>query len=149
MIEMQTLIRFADRAFVLKIFLLILLFSLFPIAEVLLFFHAGAEFGNYFVLACATGTGLLGLAVATRQAWKIIGRLRFKIRNGVYPEREFQYLAGIMAASFLLLIPGFITDTLGLILFLPMFRNPLGRGITRGMDRRLKQAYEYLKIYDL
>jgi len=149
MIEMQTLIRFADKAFVLKIFLLLLLCSLFPIAEVLLFFHAGAEFGNYFVLACAAGTGLLGLMVATRQAWKTIGKLRYKIRNGVYPEREFQYLAGIMVASFLLLIPGFITDALGIILFLPMFRNPLGRGITRGMDRRLKQAYEYLKIYDL
>lgn len=149
MIEMQTLIRFADKGFVLKLFLLLLLFSLFPIAEVVLFFHAGAQFGNYFVLACAAATGLLGLAIATRQSWKTIARIRKKILNGVYPEREFQFLAGILAASFLLLIPGFITDLLGLLFFFPLFRNPLGRGIARSMDRRLKQAYEYLKIYDL
>ena len=149
MIEMQTLIRFADKGFVLKLFLLILLFSLFPIAEVLLFFHAGAKFGNYFVLACAAGTGLLGLVIAVRQSWKTIGRLREKVRNGIYPEREFQYLAGIVAASFLLLVPGFITDALGIIFFLPIFRNPVGRGITRVLGGRLKQAYEYLKIYDL
>jgi UPF0716 protein FxsA len=149
MIEMQTLIRFADKGFVLKLFLLLLLFSLFPIAEVLLFFHVGAEFGNYFVLACAVGTGLLGLAVATRQAWKIITRIRTKTKDGEYPRRDVQYLAGILVAGFFLLIPGFITDFLGLLFLLPLFRNPLGRGITRSMEPRLKQAYEYLKVYDL
>lgn len=149
MIEMRTLIRFADRGFVLKIFLLLLFFSLFPIGEVLLFFHAGAEFGNYFILACAAATGLLGLFIATSQAWRTIRKLRFKIQTGVYPEKEFQHLAGILLASFLLLIPGFITDALGLLFYLPFIRNLVGRGITKPMDHRLKQAYEYLKMYDL
>ena len=148
MIEMQTLIRFADKRFVLKLFLLVLLFSLFPIAEVLLFFHAGAELGNYFVLACAAATGLLGLLIATRQAWKTIGKIRHGMQDGMYPEKDFQHLAGILVASFLLLVPGFLTDVLGLLFFIPLFRNPIGRGITSRMGRKIKQAYEYLKIYD-
>ena len=52
----------------------------------------------------------------------------------------------MLAASILLLTPGFITDTLGFLLFVPSVRNALGRWVLRKTRTDLKELYEYLKL---
>ena len=75
--------------------------------------------------------------------------LKDKVKQGVYPGKEFVTISGVLAGGILLLTPGFITDFFGFMLFVPLFRNLIGRMITRRMQKQLKEIYEYLKLYEL
>ena len=151
MAAMQTvkvLLRLLDRTFITKALILALLYSLVPLAEIFLLIYLGNVIGYYFTLALAAFAGLIGMLLAMRQLQRNLRELRKKIRRGAFPTQEFINLAGILAASILLLTPGFITDTFGFLLFVPALRNRLGNWILRKTRTNLKELYEYLKLED-
>jgi len=148
---MQTakiLLRLMDRTFLTKALILALLYSLVPLAEIFLLIYLGNAIGYYFTLALAAFAGLIGMLLAMRQLRKTLEQLKRKTRKGVLPTQEFISLTAILAASILLLTPGFITDTLGFLLFLPAFRDRLGNLLLRRSRTNLKDLYEYLKLED-
>ncbi len=138
-----------QKEFILRMLLLALLYSLVPLSETFLLLHLGGIFGNYIVLAVAATTGLIGLLIAFREVEIIISVIKEKMKEGVYPGKEFISLAGILTGGLLLLTPGFITDTLGFLLFLPVFRNCVGKFIISKMGNSFKNIYEYLKLYEI
>lgn len=144
----KTLLRFLDRTFITKLLILALLYSLVPLAEIFLLIYLGNLIGYYFTLALAAFAGLIGMLIALRELQKNLQVLKKKMRRGVYPAQEFINLTGILAASILLLTPGFITDGLGFLLFVPGIRNALGNFILSKTRTNLKELYEYLKLYD-
>jgi UPF0716 protein FxsA len=146
--QARVLLRFFDRTFITKVLILALLYSLLPLAEIFLLIYLGARIGNYFTLALAATTGLIGMLVALRGFRKNLDILKRKIRDGEYPGEEFVTLTGIFLAAILLLTPGFITDMFGLLLFVPTIRRGLGRLVIRLTRTDLKELYEYLKLYD-
>ena len=146
MLSMKALIRFVERAFLLKVLYLALLYSLVPVAEIILILYLRPFFGNYLLLAALVATGLVGLGIAWRQVVKALASLREQVQSGEYPEQEFSNLAGALFCSLLLLTPGFISDFVGLISFLPVIKRSIGRGITGKMEDRLKELYEYMKL---
>jgi UPF0716 protein FxsA len=149
MIGIRVLLRFFEKDFLTKVLFLFLLYSLLPLGEIFLLLFVGDILGRYFTLTVAASTGLVGVMVALSQLRTVMDSLRRKIRDGVYPGEEFMGMAGILVGGILLLTPGFITDTLGFLLFLPFLRNSVGRMITRRMESQLKEVYEYLKLYEL
>jgi UPF0716 protein FxsA len=146
---MKALIRFFDTGFLLKAFNLLLLYSLIPLGEIYLLYIIAGRVGIYVTLAVAATTGLLGLFLAYSRAAKAAHTARAKVRDGYYPTAEFIELAGNLLGAVLVIIPGFATDAAGLLLLLPVFRNMAGRIITGRMQDRLKELYEYLKLYDV
>ena len=142
-------VRFLDRTFITKLLILALLYSLLPLAEIFLIIYLGDRIGNYFTLALAGFTGLMGMLFALRGFQKNLVLLKEKIKKGVFPTDEFITLTGIFAAGILLLTPGFITDLLGFLLFIPVIRSSLGRFIIRITRVNFKDLYEYLKLYDV
>jgi len=146
--QAKFIIRFLDRNFITKLLILALLYSLLPLAEIFLIIYLGDRIGNYFTLALAAFTGLMGMLFALRGFQKNLQLLKDKIKEGVFPTEEFITLTGIFAAGILLLTPGFITDLLGFSLFIPVIRSALGRFIIRVTRTNFKELYEYLKLYD-
>jgi UPF0716 protein FxsA len=144
----RILLRLLDRTFISKVLILALLYSLVPLAEIFLLIYLGNVIGYYFTLALAAFAGLVGMLVAMRQLQKNLQALKKKTRKGVLPTQEFINLTAILAASILLLTPGFITDTLGFLLFVPAIRDRLGNFILRKSRTNLKEIYEYLKLED-
>ena len=144
----KILLRFLDRTFITKLLILALLYSLVPLAEIFLLIYLGNVIGYYFTLALAAFAGLIGMLLALKELRKNLEVLKKKIRKGVLPAQEFINLAGILAASILLLTPGFITDALGFLLFVPAIRTSLGNFILSKTKTNLKELYEYLKLYD-
>jgi UPF0716 protein FxsA len=144
----KALLRLLDRTFVTKLLILALLYSLVPLAEIFLLIYLGNVIGYYFTLALAAFAGLIGMLMALRQLQKNLQALKEKTRQGVLPTQEFINLAAILAASILLLTPGFITDTMGFLLFVPAIRDRLGKFILRKSRTNLKEVYEYLKLED-
>jgi UPF0716 protein FxsA len=149
MMSIKVFLRFLDRSFVVKLFLIALLYSLLPLSEIFLLIYLGGRIGNYLTLALAALTGLLGMVVALREFQKNLASLKAKIRQGAYPGREFVTLTGILIGGLLLLTPGFITDACGFLLFVPAIRNAAGGAVVSRMQTHLKDLYEYLKLYDL
>jgi UPF0716 protein FxsA len=142
------LLRFLDRTFISKLLILGLLYSLLPLGEIFLLIWLGDRIGKYITLALAASTGLLGMLFALRAFQRTLAVLKQKIAQGVFPSEQFVTLAGIFTAALLLLTPGFITDLLGFLLFVPAFRNGLGKAILRITGVDLKEIYEYLKLYE-
>ncbi len=141
-------LRFFDRDFVVKLLLLLLLSSLVLLAEAFLLQYVGDHFGEYLSLAVAASTGLFGLIIALREFRVHLEQLRRKAKAGLYPSSEFASLAGVLIGACLLLLPGFITDLAGLVLFLPPARNGVGNIVARKLAVSFKEIYEYLKLYD-
>ncbi len=149
MTVVRVLLKFLEKDFLAKVFLLVLLYSLLPLSEVVLILYLGGVVGKYLTLACAASTGLVGVILAVSQFKSVLKRLEQKIKRGLYPGKEFMSIMGIFAGGILLLTPGFITDFLGLLLFMPFFRLAVGGFITRRMEKQLKEVYEYLRLYEL
>ncbi len=144
----KIVLRFLDRTFITKLLILALLYSLLPLAEIFLLIYLGDRIGNYFTLALAAFTGLIGMLFALRGFQRNLQLLKVKIKKGVFPTEEFITLTGIFAAGILLLTPGFITDLFGFMLFVPVIRSALGRLIIRLTRADFKELYEYMKLYD-
>ena len=148
MLETSFIMRLFQKDFILKLLLLALLYSLIPLAEIFLILHAGGIFGNYLVIAATAAAALLGMLIAFSEIETLIKQVKRKLKSGEYPGKEFMGLAGVFAGALLMISPGFITDAIGLFLFIPVIRNGVGKIITSRMENQLKDIYEYLKLYD-
>jgi UPF0716 protein FxsA len=147
--ETHHFIHAAGKDFFFKLILILLLYSLVPLAEIFLFIYLGELIGNYLVLIIAAVAGMGGALIALGQAQAARERLRAQLKAGRYPGREFADLAGIIVSAILLITPGFITDLLGYLLMIPAIRDAV-RGILRNkLDKSFKDIYAYLRLSSL
>jgi len=145
----RAFLRLLDSTFVTKLLILALLYSLVPLAEIFLLIYLGSAIGLYISLALAAFAGLVGMLLALKEFRRNLESLRKKTRKGVFPAQEFINLTSVLAASILLLTPGFITDTMGFLLFVPALRDRFGRWVLAKTRTDLKELYEYLKLEEL
>ena len=149
MFEIRALIRFFDTGFILKFLIIVMFISLLPIAEVYIYIFLSDHISSYLMIAALTGSSLIGLILSypvIKFRLKIIKQL---INEGYYPEKEFYRLAGILVAGVLIITPGFIGDLAGLFILLPGISRKTGYVITRPIEDKMKELYEYMKLYEL
>lgn len=104
-------------------FRLLLLFTLLPVAEITLLVKAGGAIGVWPTVGVVLGTGMAGAWLARRQGLSTLARIREGMARGVPPTGELADAALILVAGVLLVTPGFITDSAGLLLLLPPVRS--------------------------
>ena len=125
-----------------------MLYSLVPFGECFLILVIARYLDANLVFAMVAGTTLLGLVLILRPISQTLATLQQSIDEGYYPAEPFALLAGTLLASVLVLTPGFVTDVLGLLFFIPFIRKMIGRLITKPMHNRMKELYEYIKVYE-
>ena len=91
-------------------------FLVLPLVEIALFVVVGAWIGLWATLAVVIGSGALGVAILRRLGTPSIDRVRGDLLT---PLADRALLA---MAAMLLILPGFLTDTLGLLLLVPLVR---------------------------
>ncbi|HCL65296.1 MAG TPA: membrane protein FxsA [Rhizobium sp.] len=101
----------------------LLLFILLPLAEIAGFIFVGSKIGIAATLGLTVLTTVAGLVLLRIQGAGILQKLRDASREGANPGRELIHGAMIVVAAFLLILPGFLTDIIGLLLFLPFIRD--------------------------
>ena len=143
---MRLLLRFIDRDLLPKLILVMLLFSIVPLAEIFLFLYLGDLMGNYLVLILAAVAGLAGVPVALGQLQGLLPRLREKLRDGRAPVKDLADLAEIIVAGAFLITPGFITDVLGYLLLVPAVRAAFSRFLARKMRRGFRELHDFLGL---
>lgn len=94
-----------------------------PVAEIAAFILIGGKIGILWTFAMILLTAVIGSILLRVQGFQIINRLREESNAGRIPGKELGHGAMILVAGVLLLTPGFITDTLGFLLFVPFIRS--------------------------
>jgi UPF0716 protein FxsA len=113
---------------------LLLLFSLVPLAEIALLIEVGRRIGLPATLALVLLTAAAGAALARRQGMAVLRSINDDLSRGQLPAVGLMDGALVLIGGILLVTPGFLTDTAGLLLMVPAVR--------RWLRRRLRQALE-------
>lgn len=93
-----------------------------PTLELWLLIEVGSEIGAAPTIALIILTAVLGTLLFRIQGLATLERLRTHIDRGETPAVEVVSGFGLLFAGLLLLIPGFATDALGFLLFIPPLR---------------------------
>lgn len=103
-------------------FLPLLLLAL-PLVEIAGFVVVGRQIGVFPTLGLIIATGIAGAMLLRFQGFGVMARIRKEIEAGRDPSRDLAHGVMILLAGLLLLIPGFVTDIVGILLFLPPLRD--------------------------
>jgi UPF0716 protein FxsA len=99
------------------------LFLIVPVLEITVFIMVGSRIGVLPTILLVLATAVAGATLLRVQGFGVLARIRMQMEAGGLPGRELGNGAMILAAGLLLLTPGFITDTIGLLLFVPAVRD--------------------------
>ena len=99
------------------------LFLTLPLIEIALFVTVGGWLTLWPTLAIVLGTGVLGVFVMRLQGLRAVLDMRNSMKTMQNPLSPMANSAMIMAAGVLLILPGFLTDTIGLLLLVPFVRH--------------------------
>lgn len=113
--------------------LLPLFILLLPLAEIACFILVGRKIGLFPTLSLVIFSAFAGIVLMRIQGFGVLARLRQSGQDGRAPGKEILDAAMILIAGILLLIPGFLTDIVGLALFLPPVRSFLWNRLIRNV----------------
>lgn len=120
----------------------LLLFVVLPLIEIALFIVIGGRLGLWPTLALVVLGGLTGVMILRAnkaRAAQVMEHGLGRITPGTFlAQGAFQVVAGI-----LLIMPGFFTDTLGLVLLVP----PVQRAILRFLRARVKLREAHVHVH--
>jgi len=122
---------------VFKYFLLALIV---PFVELYLLVVIGREVGFMPTLALVLLTGVVGSWLARREGGRVMRRWRDALARGQVPEEGLFSGALVMLGGVLLVVPGVITDVVGLSLFLPPVRRFVTARLRRAVERRMRDG---------
>jgi UPF0716 protein FxsA len=102
---------------------------LLPLIEIAVFIWIGGLIGVLPTILLTVLTALAGTIMLRQQGLSLLTRMQQELDAGRSPGNEVMQGAMIVLASIFLLIPGFVTDAVGLLLFVPPVREALARFI--------------------
>lgn len=102
-----------------------------PLIEVALFIVVGGAIGLWPTVALVIATAVIGTTLIRLQGLAVLDQARLKLDRGEPPVADMFHALGLVVAGILLLTPGFLTDTLGFILLIPVARTVIGRFLWR------------------
>lgn len=101
----------------------LVLFLVAPLIEIAGFVVVGGAIGVLPTLGLVMLSAVLGFALLRFQGAGILRRLQDESKRGVDPGRQLIHAGLLVVAAFLLIIPGFVGDIIGLLLFVPAVRD--------------------------
>ena len=93
-----------------------------PVAEIWILIKLGGYFGAFGTLALIIGTAGLGILIAKHQGLGILYNLQSKLSQGKKALHEVIEGVVLLIGAFFFLVPGAITDLIGICLIIPSLR---------------------------
>ena len=97
----------------------IVLFIALPLIEIYLLIQVGSELGALPAIGLLILAAVLGVLLLRWQGFNLARRLRETIARGEPPALEALKSVMILGSGILLLVPGFLTDAIALLLLIP------------------------------
>lgn len=128
----------------------LLLFIVLPLAELWLLIKVGTLVGALPTVTLVVLTALVGMVLLRHQGLATLTRGRQRLEAGELPAEEMLEAMVLALSGVLLIAPGFVTDTLGLLGLLPPLRRWLvaalvPRMVVSGTVRRSGEAHHTLE----
>lgn len=115
------------------------LFLLFPLAELAVLIQVGSSIGVLATILLLVVSGMVGVLLLRLAGFATAWRARERLARGELPEREM--LQGLMMAvgGGLLILPGFISDVLALLVLFPPTRRMLLGVVSRRLEAQVRR----------
>ncbi|MGE6742463.1 FxsA family protein [Allorhizobium pseudoryzae] len=123
-----------------RLFLFPLLFFGLPLLEIAGFVIVGNWLGLWPTLGLVMLSGFAGIVLLRLQGLSLLREINEEGRQGRVPGKAIVSGAMIVVAAILLIIPGFVSDIVGILLFLPPVRQLLWDLIGRNVVVRTQYA---------
>ena len=104
-----------------------------PLIEIALFIVVGQTIGVLPTLLGIVLTGVIGALVLRWQGVAALREMQFRLQRGEVPARQMGDTMLIGLGGLLLLLPGYFTDLIGLVLLLPWTRELIYRLLARNL----------------
>lgn len=122
-----------------------LIFLIFPIVEIYLLFLASKSYGFFNVLALLVFTAWLGFRIIRFRGLAGFSQFQAGVSQGAQLQQQalnglFLFLAGV-----LFIVPGFISDAMGLLLLVPWTRKLILIFLAGWVESKIKQGS--FKVY--
>ena len=95
--------------------------------EFLVFAEVASEIGGLSALMLTILTAVLGVYIIRQEGIQVLGNLKNTVDRGESPVSELVHGFFLAIAGFFFLLPGFITDTIAVLLAIAPIRSALGR----------------------
>ena len=116
----------------------LLLFLIVPLLDLVLLVWLGRQLGFWQTVAVLTVAGVIGAALAKREGLRVWREFRAALEHMKAPERGVLDGVLVLVGAALLMLPGILSDVVGVLLLIPVTRAWLARPIKRAVDRRLQ-----------
>ncbi|MEA2591174.1 MAG: protein FxsA [Actinomycetota bacterium] len=124
---------------------LVLLLVVVPVAEFSALIWVAQQIGILPMLVLLFAVSIFGAALAKRVGIEVWRRFRATLAAGDIPSGEVFDGALVLIAAAILLVPGFITDVIGLLLLVPFVRSMVKWAFWRRMRTRLIAVSEQVE----
>lgn len=128
---------------------LLLVLVLVPFLELYLLIAIGKQLGIVPTLGLVLASGLIGSWLAKKEGRRVLRRWQAAHAEGRLPEEGLVSAVLVLAGGVLLLIPGFLTDGVGLFLLLPPARRWVSGLLRRALERRMKDGTVKVTSYGM
>ena len=130
---------------------LFIIFIFLPIVEIYFFVKIGAEIGAVSTVIVTLITAILGIFIIRYQEITSFVQARQTILSNEEPAIEILSNFALLICGLLLLIPGFFTDSFGILLILPIVRKILIKYLIKkaGSNFKNSQKSKYKDYIDV
>ncbi len=116
---------------------ILLLFILIPVVELSVLIEVGNVLGSWTTAGLVIFTAVVGVSLVRSQGLQTLMQVQKKLANGEAPGQEIVEGMMLALAGLCLLIPGFVTDFIGLLLLTPITRTPIAAYLYKRMQLRV------------
>ena len=106
-----------------------------PLLEIAGFVIVGREIGVLWTMSLVLAATIAGSILLRVQGFGVLSRIRRDMQAKRDPSREIAHGIMILLAGILLIIPGFFTDIIGLLFFVPPVRDYAWRRLQARIQR--------------
>ena len=124
--------------------LLILIISI-PIIEIYLFIKIGSQIGALATISLIFMTAFIGVLYARYEGFNTLKSGMSQLIKNELPIYEIVSGAALAFAALLLILPGFATDVLGLLIIFPPTRKLLLKNISKNYSKKVKEKQDFIE----
>jgi len=117
---------------------LLILFITIPVVELILFMKIGSRIGIVPTVGIILVTGILGAWLTKLQGMRTLARYQQAMNEGRLPHEEVIDGLMILVAGVVLLTPGFLTDTVGFLLLVPVVRGVVRKWLAQYLKGKIQ-----------
>jgi UPF0716 protein FxsA len=119
-------------------FYLFLLLIALPLVELLILIRIGQATAIWVPIAIVLVTGVVGSALARWQGFKVLDRIRDDVSAGRVPADSLIDALLVLVAGGLFILPGVLSDVVGIVLLIPQTRALVKRGVRAWIKKHVQ-----------